>query len=168
MSSFWGSFQTFVKVIGTSYCDMVVSSKEKVGDSAVEGICGQVDGFIIPDLVALDWLNGRRTPFADQKLKGAIIGLTLGTTPLKIFRALVEATAWAQARRPIPCLGTTHADYFYGEVPCTDIISDKCIARDYERETGSLIVNAFKDIDYHNMRAVLVVYHGPFSGEWMP
>jgi len=45
-------------------------------------------------LLALDWLNGRRTPFADQTLKGAILGLTLGTTPAKIFRALVEATAF--------------------------------------------------------------------------
>ncbi len=155
--------KTFVKVIGTSCCDMVVSSKEKVNDSTVEGICGQVDGSIIPGLigfeagqssfgdvyawfkdillwptknlllssrlidpgtmeklsdeiedglieklseeaskidpgetglVALDWLNGRRTPYADQKLKGALMGLTLGTTAPKIFRALVEATAF--------------------------------------------------------------------------
>ena len=46
------------------------------------------------------------------------------------------ATAWAQAMRPLPCLGTTHADYFYGEVPCTEVISDERIARDYEDETG--------------------------------
>lgn len=155
--------KTFVKVIGTSCCDMVVSSREKVGDSTVEGICGQVDGSIMPGLigfeagqssfgdvyawfkdmifgpvkeqllstrlidpeaaaglsreiedglieklseeaskicpgdtglVALDWLNGRRTPYADQKLKGAVMGLTLGTTAPKIFRTLVEATAF--------------------------------------------------------------------------
>ena len=45
-------------------------------------------------VVALDWLNGRRTPFADQKLKGALVGLTLGTAAPRIFRALVEATAF--------------------------------------------------------------------------
>jgi len=155
--------KTFVKVIGTSCCDMVVAPKNKVGNKTVSGICGQVDGSIIPDLIgfeagqssfgdvyawfkniltwpiknilpntkftnkktidkltdeiedniipklskeaeridptntallALDWLNGRRTPFADQKLKGAVIGLSLGTTAPKIFRALVEATAF--------------------------------------------------------------------------
>jgi len=144
----------FVKVIGTSCCDIVVSSPRNVGDMAVAGICGQVDGSVIPgligfeagqssfgdayawfkdilmwpaknliddkktiedleedilpelsaqaekippedtSLIALDWLNGRRTPYADQKLKGAIAGLSLGTTAPKIFRALVEATAF--------------------------------------------------------------------------
>ena len=73
------------------------------------------------------------------------------------------ATAWAQAKRPIPCFGTTHADYFYGEIPCTGIISDESIKKDYETETGYLIMNAFKDIDYQSMKAVLVACHGPFS-----
>lgn len=144
----------FVKVIGTSCCDMAVAPKDKVGKNTVAGICGQVDGSILPDqigfeagqssfgdvyawfkevlmwsvdnlvsdekikvdieekiipelsrqaesispkdtgLLALDWLNGRRTPFADQKLKGAIVGLSLGSTAPKIFRALIEATAF--------------------------------------------------------------------------
>lgn len=146
--------RTFVKVIGTSCCDMAVAPPEKIGKRAVAGICGQVDGSIIPGqigfeagqssfgdayawfkevliwpvenlitdervakkldgriipelskqaekidpadsgLIALDWLNGRRTPFADQKLKGAIVGLSLGSTAPKIFRAIVEATAF--------------------------------------------------------------------------
>ncbi len=146
--------RTFVKVIGTSCCDMAVAPPEKIGERAVAGICGQVDGSIIPGqigfeagqssfgdayawfkevlmwpienlitdervvkeldgiiipelskqaekidpadsgLIALDWLNGRRTPFADQKLKGVIAGLSLGSTAPKIFRAIVEATAF--------------------------------------------------------------------------
>ena len=148
---------TFVKIIGTSCCDMAVSPKNEIGEKLVDGICGQVDGSIIPgmigleagqsaygdiyawfrdliswplenllssvlskkeikrtvdlvlprlseaasrinpresSLVALDWLNGRRTPYADQKLKGAILGVTLGTDAPKLFRALVEATSF--------------------------------------------------------------------------
>jgi L-ribulokinase len=148
---------TFVMILGTSACDMAVSAKETLGTKLVDGICGQVDGSIIPGMVgleagqsgfgdvyawlrdtllwtcehvpgineaarnlkeglpdllmlrlseeaakldcgtwplALDWLNGRRTPYADQKLKGALLGLTLGTTAPMLFRALVESTAF--------------------------------------------------------------------------
>lgn len=73
------------------------------------------------------------------------------------------ATAWAQAKKAIPCFGTTHADFFYGEVPCTKVISDSSISKDYELETGKLIVDTFKSADYHHMKAVLVACHGPFS-----
>jgi L-ribulokinase len=147
-----------VKIMGTSTCDVMVVSKEQLGDSLVAGICGQVDGSVIPGMigleagqsafgdvyawlrdvllwswealgeevglsketlakirskilvklteeaakvdpstttvVALDWLNGRRTPYADQELKGALVGLTLGTDAPRLFRALVEATAF--------------------------------------------------------------------------
>ena len=151
------------KVMGTSTCDMLVAPMEEVSDKLVGGICGQVDGSIMPgmlgleagqsafgdiyawfskvlmwpveeiiskfdwlddeskkkiktetgdkmiaelskkaenipleesSLVAVDWLNGRRTPDANQELKGAIMGLTLGSDAPKIFRALVEATAF--------------------------------------------------------------------------
>ena len=73
------------------------------------------------------------------------------------------ATAWAQSGKAIPCLGTTHADFFYGEIPCTAIISDGSIAKDYELETGKLIVNTLRAMDYHSIKAVLVACHGPFS-----
>ncbi|MFW6137771.1 MAG: ribulokinase [Spirochaetota bacterium] len=154
---------TFVMLLGTSACEMTVASPGRLEGRLVEGICGQVDGSIIPGMigleagqssfgdvyawfrdvlcwpvevllkewssvgqgeaeglvneikkntiprlseqasrlktdetvpVSLDWLNGRRTPFADQKLKGAVIGLSLGTTAPKIFKSLVEATAF--------------------------------------------------------------------------
>jgi L-ribulokinase len=152
-----------VKVMGTSTCDMITTEMPKEGEHLVKGICGQVDGSIVPGvlgmeagqsafgdvyawfkelllwpveniftkmtdidedvktrmineiadsmipelskaaekisidesgIVALDWLNGRRTPFANQALKGAITGLNLGSDAPRIFRALVEATAF--------------------------------------------------------------------------
>jgi L-ribulose-5-phosphate 4-epimerase len=74
-----------------------------------------------------------------------------------------SATAWAQARRGLPCLGTTHADYFRGEVPCTEVISDAQIGMDYEEQTAVQIVEAFRHIDWREMPAVLVASHGPFA-----
>ncbi|MFC1553033.1 ribulokinase [candidate division KSB1 bacterium] len=151
------------KVIGTSTCDMLTAPTADIGDKLVRGICGQVDGSIIPGMlgmeagqsgfgdvyawfrdllmypvekilsknpflessvkqkieedftekiipelsreaenipigesgiVALDWMNGRRTPYANQRLKGAVTGINLGTDAPKIFRSLVEATAF--------------------------------------------------------------------------
>jgi L-ribulose-5-phosphate 4-epimerase len=76
------------------------------------------------------------------------------------------ATAWAQARQPIPCLGTTHADYFQGPVPVTRDLSDEEIASDYEKLTGEVIAQTFDAIDYAAVPAVLVASHGPFT--WGP
>src|SRR5262252_4584400 len=73
------------------------------------------------------------------------------------------ATAWAQARRPIPCLGTTHADYFRGPVPITDSMTDKEIESAYEHNTGLAIVKAFAEHDGTAVPAVLVANHGPFT-----
>jgi len=155
-----GQIEPYVlcKVMGTSTCDMLVAPMDEMGDKLVRGICGQVDGSILPGMlgmeagqsafgdvyawfrdllawplehlgkaagigedtlhgltagiitalseaaaalppdstgvVALDWLNGRRTPFADQALKGALAGLSLGSDAPRVFRALVEATAF--------------------------------------------------------------------------
>ncbi|HXG33811.1 MAG TPA: L-ribulose-5-phosphate 4-epimerase [Bryobacteraceae bacterium] len=72
------------------------------------------------------------------------------------------ATAWAQAHREIPCLGTTHADYFHGAVPVTEPLSREEIEKDYERHTGEVIVRRFRDMDPLEMPAVLVAGHGPF------
>ena len=154
---------TLVRIIGTSTCDIMVASKEEVGDKLIHGICGQVDGSVIPGMIGLeagqsafgdvyawfkrvlefplksivagsslideetkqklideacdkiipaltveaekipleestviatDWMNGRRTPDANQLLKGTITGITLGTSAPRIYRALVEATAF--------------------------------------------------------------------------
>jgi L-ribulose-5-phosphate 4-epimerase len=73
------------------------------------------------------------------------------------------ATAWAQARKPIPCFGTTHADYFHGPIPVTEILAVDEIAADYETNTGAAIVRTFEKIDPMSIPAVIVANHGPFS-----
>jgi L-ribulose-5-phosphate 4-epimerase len=72
------------------------------------------------------------------------------------------ATAWAQAAREIPCLGTTHADYFPGPVPVTESLSPNEIENDYEANTGHGIVRRFSSLDPERAPAVLVTGHGPF------
>ena len=76
------------------------------------------------------------------------------------------ATAFAQARREIPCLGTTHADYFHGAVPVTKPLSAAMIASDYELNTGVAIVRRFKRLDASTMPAVLIASHASFC--WGP
>lgn len=74
------------------------------------------------------------------------------------------ATAWAQAGRSIPALGTTHADYYYGEIPCTRTLTKNEITRAYELETGNVIIETFETggIDPLAMPGVLVSNHAPF------
>ncbi len=74
-----------------------------------------------------------------------------------------HATAWAQACRPVPCLGTTHADHFYGAVPVTRKLTEMETAEDYEYNTGLVIAEALKGTDPMSMPAVLVASHGPFT-----
>lgn len=73
------------------------------------------------------------------------------------------ATAWAQAQQAIPCYGTTHADYAYGAIPCTPVMSNAQIDRDYEEETGIQITDAFKDRNPAETPMVIVAGHAPFT-----
>ena len=95
-------------------------------------------------------------------------------THLVLYRAFAEiggvvhthslyATAWAQARRKIPAYGTTQADYWFGEVPCTRAMTPREIRNDYEANTGYVIVETFKRLDPMQHPAVLVASHGPFT-----
>ncbi len=97
-------------------------------------------------------------------------------THLEIYKAFPDvggvvhthssyATSWAQSGRSIPCYGTTHADYFYGEIPCLRCLNADEIEEAYEENTGHLIVNEFKarDIDPMAMPAVLCKNHGVFT-----
>lgn len=73
------------------------------------------------------------------------------------------ATMWAQAGREIEAYGTTHADHFYGKIPCTRDMTIEEIKGDYEKETGKVIVERFKDINPDHIPSVLVKSHGPFN-----
>ena len=74
-----------------------------------------------------------------------------------------HATAWAQAGRGIPFYGTTHADYFYGEIPCTRELTPEEVADAYEKNTGLVIAETFRDMDYMAVPGVLVKNHGVFT-----
>jgi len=73
------------------------------------------------------------------------------------------ATAWAQAGRSIPNIGTTHADYFHDDIPCTRNMKKREVFGEYEKETGLVIVERFKDMNPMDTPAVLVRNHGPFT-----
>ena len=73
------------------------------------------------------------------------------------------ATTWAQAGKGIPAVGTTHADYFYGEIPCTRKMTNQEIEGEYELETGKVIVEKFEELDANQIPGVLVNNHGPFT-----
>ena len=73
------------------------------------------------------------------------------------------ATSWAQAGRGIPAYGTTHGDYFYGEIPCTRKMTAEEIAGRYEHETGNVIIETFQERSADDIPAVLVHSHGPFT-----
>jgi len=73
------------------------------------------------------------------------------------------ATSWAQAGKSIPVLGTTHADYFYGPIPCTRKLTAEGVETAYEIETGNVIVETFKELDPDAILGVIINNHGPFS-----
>lgn len=73
------------------------------------------------------------------------------------------ATSWAQAGKPIPVYGTTHADYFYGAVPCSRALTREEVEGDYEQNTGRVIIEAFQQLDSKSMPGVLVYGHAPFT-----
>nr|CAA9291032.1 L-ribulose-5-phosphate 4-epimerase [uncultured Armatimonadetes bacterium] len=95
-------------------------------------------------------------------------------THLLLYRAFAEiggvvhthslyATAWAQAKRDLPDLGTTHADYFHGPVPCTRLLTTEEIETEYEANTGHVIVERFAGLDPLHFPGVLVASHAPFA-----
>src|ERR1700745_4225445 len=115
--------------------------------------------------------------FEGKVVEGALRPSSDSPTHRRLFqvfrnvRAIVHthsrnAVAFAQAGRGIPCLGTTHADYFYGEVPVTRPMTPEEVRSSYEWETGNVIVELFKVLDPVEISAVLVHGHGPFV--WGP
>jgi L-ribulose-5-phosphate 4-epimerase len=73
------------------------------------------------------------------------------------------AVGWAQAKKPVPILGTTHADHLAADIPCTEVMSDEMIQGDYETETGNQIIRHFKNLSHEEIAMVLVACHGPFT-----
>lgn len=128
----------------------------------------EYDALTPEDMVVVDLdgkkVEGRYNPSSDT------------ATHAELYKAFLEiggivhthssyATSWAQAGRPIPCYGTTHADYIYGEVPCFRCLNAEEIAEAYEENTGHLIVEEFLRLckDPLSVPAVLCKNHGPFT-----
>lgn len=136
-------------------------------------------GFIVikPSGVAYDELTAEDMVVVDldgNKMEGKYNPSSDTATHVELYKAFPEiggivhthstwATSWAQAGRSIPCYGTTHADYIYGEVPCVRCLTEKEIESSYEKNTGLLIVDYFSDKDILAVPAVLCKNHGPFS-----
>ena len=119
----------------------------------------EYDGMSVEDMVVVD-LDGK--PSSDT------------ATHLELYKAFPKcggivhthsrwATTFAQAGMDIPAMGTTQADYFYGAIPCTRLMTDAEIQGEYEKETGKVIVETFRDKDPAAIPGVLVCSHGPFA-----
>lgn len=118
------------------------------------------------DMVVMD-LNGNR-------IEGVLNPSSDTPTHLALYKAFQElggivhthspwATSWAQAGRSIPCYGTTHADYFYGEIPCARSLTEAEIQEYYERNTGKVIIETFRGKDPIRIPGILCANHGPFT-----
>ncbi|HEU4735366.1 MAG TPA: L-ribulose-5-phosphate 4-epimerase AraD [Kofleriaceae bacterium] len=122
----------------------------------------------VDDIVVLDLegrvLAGTLRPSSDTRTHIALYRAYAGEGVRGIVHThSTYATAWAQARRPIPIYGTTHADYLAGDVPCTVMISDDALAGDYEAATGDQIVACVPASAARTTPMVLVAGHGPFT-----
>ena len=124
------------------------------------------EGMTVDDMVVVD-LNGE---VAEGKWKPS----SDTATHLELYRAFPKcggvvhthsrwATTFAQAGMEIPAMGTTQADYFYGAIPCTRPMTDEEIRGEYEKETGKVIIETFRDRDPEAVPGVLVFSHGPFA-----
>jgi L-ribulose-5-phosphate 4-epimerase len=118
------------------------------------------------DLVVTDLdgrlVEGRLSPSSDLPTHLALYR-AFATVGGVVHTHSTHATAWAQARQEIPCLGTTHADYFRGAVPVTAELASEQIQADYEWNTGQAVVERFAGCDPLEIPAVLVAGHGPFA-----
>ena len=129
--------------------------------SGVEYDTMSVDDMVVVDLNG-NVAEGKRKPSSDT------------ATHIELYKAFPEcggivhthsrwAASFAQAGRGIPPLGTTHGDYFYGEIPCTRLMTNEEIAGEYEKETGKVIIEAFDGKNPEAVPGVLVHSHGPFA-----
>ncbi len=108
-----------------------------------------------------------------KQLEGTLKPSSDAATHFELYRSFKEiggvvhthspwATSWAQAGKAIPVYGTTHADNFYGAIPCSRALIKEEVEGDYELNTGKVIVETLAELDYHSISGVLVHGHGPF------
>jgi len=130
--------------------------------SGVEYDVMTAEDMVVVDLYTGERVEGRLKPSSDTP------------THLELYKAFPTlggvvhthsrwATSFAQAGRGIEAYGTTHGDYFYGEIPCTRPMTPEEIGGEYEKETGTVIVETFRDLDAAGVPGVLVYSHGPFA-----
>ena len=117
---------------------------------------------VVVDLQSGRVVEGKLRPSSDTDTHLVLYRAFSGVAGIVHTHSLY-ATAWAQSCRPVPALGTTHADYFHGAVPCTRLLKPREIQADYEVNTGYVIVETFKKRDPLSCPAVLVASHGPFA-----
>lgn len=144
----------------------------------VSGIDRETGYFVIkPSGVEYDQLTPDDMVVMDlegNKIEGNYKPSSDTPTHLELYRAFPEiggvvhthspwATSWAQAGRSIPCYGTTHADYFYGTIPCARSLTKEEIETQYEKNTGLVIIETFKNLNPVYVPGVLCVNHGPFT-----
>ena len=144
-----------------------------------EKVCKANLDLVKHGLVLFTWGNMKPSDMVVVDLEGKVVEGDLNPssdtpTHLVLYKAFPEiggvvhthstfATAWAQAGRDIPVLGTTHADYFYNDIPCTRDMKKKEVFGEYEKETGNVIVERFSALKPMDTPAVLVKNHGPFT-----
>jgi len=129
--------------------------------SGVEYAKLTVDDLVVVDLSG-EIVEGTLRPSSDTKTHLVLYRAWKGIGGV-VHTHSCYATGWAQARLPIPIYGTTHADHLAEDVPCTAIMSDEAVERDYELETGKQILECFKNRDPLHTPMVLVAGHAPFT-----
>ena len=129
----------------------------------------EYEGMTVDDMVVVsvdtgEWVEGKWKPSSDTKTHIELYKAFPGVGGI-VHTHSPHAVAWAQAGEDIPCFGTTHADYFYGSIPCARHLTQAELEEDYERNTGTVIVEAFRErcIEPTAVPGVICASHGPFT-----
>jgi len=157
------------KLIDLTFGNVSVGDPERgvftIKPSGVDYAVMKADDMVVVSMETGKVVEGTLRPSSDTPTHRRLFQAFAGIRSV-VHTHSRNATAFAQAGRGIPCLGTTHCDYFNGEVPVTRALIAAEVQADYEWETGNVIVERFRDIDPLEVNAVLVKNHGPFV--WGP
>lgn len=132
--------------------------------SGVEYAGMNAEDMVVVDVISGAVVEGKWKPSSDTETHRGLY-LAFQNIGGIVHTHSRHATIWSQAGRDIPAWGTTHADYYYGNIPCTRLMTPEEIQHNYEWETGQVIIKTFQErhIDAEQMPAVLVHSHGPFA-----